>query len=234
MSEVHVPTELIDVLWLRDGRRVLIRQVLPQDAELQQRLVRGLSIEARRHRFFAPIRELPREWLQRMTRVDHRLHVALIAEVFDGRQASAVAEVRYVVGEREVVEFALCVADAWQGRGLGRRLLARLRTHAREAGLARLVGEVLATNQAMLALARRARFDLRRHPDDARLVEASCTLVQVGPVAVRRGRGPTDILMPAARCASAGAACATASPGPTEQRLASITASERPWRSHST
>jgi acetyltransferase len=181
MSEVQIPTRLIDVLRMRDGRRVLLRPVLPQDAELQQRLVRGLSISARRHRFFSPIRELPREWLQRMTLVDHRSHVALIAEVFDDHGASAVAEARYVVGEGTAAEFALCVADDWQRQGLGRQLLVSLQAHARESGLSRLEGDVLATNHAMLALARQAHFSLRRHPEDARLVEASCMLAQGGP-----------------------------------------------------
>jgi acetyltransferase len=176
MNAVHIPTRLIDVVVLPDGRRVTLRPVLPQDAELQQRLVQALSPASRTRRFFAPIRELPPEWLRRMTMVDHHAHVALIAETFVGREAVAVGEARYVVGDDGVADFALVVADAWQGHGLGRRLLASLLDHARDAGVQRLVGEVLPDNTAMLALARALGLRVRAHPGDARLVQVVATL----------------------------------------------------------
>ncbi len=86
------PTRLIDVWTLRNGRRVTVRPVLPQDAELEQALVRALSPASRYQRFFAPIRELPQDWFQRLTQIDYRLHQALIVESFDGEEALAVAE----------------------------------------------------------------------------------------------------------------------------------------------
>jgi acetyltransferase len=182
-TDVRVPTRLIDVLTTPDGRRVTLRPVLPQDAELQQRLVRGLSTTARTQRFFAPIHELPPEWLRRMTMVDHVNHVALIAETFEAHGAVAIGEARYVVDGHGAAEFALVVADDWQRHGIGRRLVASLRDHAREAGHARLEGEVLADNGAMLQLARSLGFSLRAHPQDARLVQVSLALQRAGATA---------------------------------------------------
>ncbi|HMN66050.1 MAG TPA: hypothetical protein PKB08_13680, partial [Burkholderiaceae bacterium] len=46
-SIARYPTTLIDRLSLADGRVVTIRPVLPQDAELAQRFVAGLSLETR-------------------------------------------------------------------------------------------------------------------------------------------------------------------------------------------
>lgn len=63
------PTHLIDVLSLANGRRVTVRPVLPQDAALEQALVRALSPSSRYQRFFAPIRELPADWLRRLTEI---------------------------------------------------------------------------------------------------------------------------------------------------------------------
>lgn len=188
MNGVRVPTRLIDVLTLAGGRRVVLRPVLPQDADLMQRLVTGLSLQARSQRFFAPIRELPAEWLRRMTLVDHSSHVALIAESFDAAGARAVGEARYVASDSATAEFALCVADDWQRLGIGRRLLASLQAHAAGNGLCRLEGEILAENRAMIALARRQRFRVTPHPNDARLMHASCSLdalVVRDPVCVR-------------------------------------------------
>ena len=61
-----------------------------------------------------PMRELPRELLQRFTQVDYADHLALVAEVFaDGRE-TVIAEARYVRGpDASAAEFAVSVAEAW-------------------------------------------------------------------------------------------------------------------------
>lgn len=160
------PTRLIDVFTLADGRRVTLRPVLPQDAALEQALVRALSPASRYQRFFAPIRELPADWLHRLTQVDYQQHQALIVETFRGDAAVAVAEARYVVDEAgRQAEFAIVVADDWQRLGLGRKLLCTLLRSAAESGLQYLVGDVLATNAPMLALARSLGFRVVAHPD---------------------------------------------------------------------
>jgi acetyltransferase len=68
------------------------------------------------------------------------------------------------------------VADDRQRRGLGYRLILRLIEDARSAGLRYAEGEVLRHNRAMLALARRAGFEVRRHPGDATLVKIALEL----------------------------------------------------------
>lgn len=172
------PTRLIDVFTLADGRRVTLRPVLPQDAALEQALVRTLSPASRYQRFFAPIRELPADWLQRLTQVDYLNHQALIVETFAGDAAVAVAEARYVVDDTGAqADFAIVVADDWQRLGLGQRLLCTLLRSAADAGLQRLVGDVLATNASMLALARRLGFSVMAHPDGgAQIVRVERTL----------------------------------------------------------
>ena len=160
------PTRWIDVWHLPGGRRVTVRPVLPQDAELEQAMVRALSPASRYQRFFAPIRELPQGWLERLTQIDYRRQLALLAETFVGEQALAVAEARYVVdASGREGEFAVVVADEWRHLGLARRLLQALMRHAAEAGLQRIAGDVLSTNHAMLSLASSLGFQVLRHPD---------------------------------------------------------------------
>lgn len=67
----HYPTELIDVVHLSDGTRVVIRPVLPQDAAPTQAMVKGLSGTSRYLRFFMQLRELPAESLKRFTQLDY-------------------------------------------------------------------------------------------------------------------------------------------------------------------
>jgi acetyltransferase len=152
------PSALIDRLHLADGREVVVRPVLAFDAEAAQDFVRALSPATRLRRFHFGLRELPPSLLRAMTEVDHDDHVAIVAEAFDDDDMPRiVAEARYVRGPRDApcheAEFAIAVADDWQGVGLGRELMQRLARHAARRGVRRLVGDVLPGNRAMFGVA---------------------------------------------------------------------------------
>jgi acetyltransferase len=164
LYQVHrYPADLIDVVWLRDGRRVLIRPVLPQDEALTSAFFGSLPARARYERFLAPVRDLPPALVKRFTNIDYASHLALLAETFDGGRETVVAEARYARDgtDPSVAEFAVSVAEDWQGRGLASRLLSKLICRAAGAGIARVVGETLAGNERMLHLARRAGFTVK-------------------------------------------------------------------------
>lgn len=137
---------------------MLVRPVQAGDAERLQAFVRGLSQRSRYERFFAPVAELSPKQLERITS-----GAGLSLAAFDARGAIvALAEyVRSGVGEGE---FAIVIADEWQGRGLGARLIAALLEHAKRSGVARLAGVTHARNRAMRLLARRLGFGLQ--PDE--------------------------------------------------------------------
>ena len=67
-------------------------------------------------------------------------------------------------------ELALSVADPWQGRGIGRSILASIGLRAAAAGARHLTGELLHTNHRMRALAQAAGFAVASHRQDARLL----------------------------------------------------------------
>lgn len=153
------PVALIDTLRLADGRSVMLRPVMPRDAVAEGEFISELSPLSRRLRFHGAVNRLPDQMLQAMTRIDHRRHVALIAQALgDDGLPHIVADARYVTDEHDdchpasSAEFAIAVADAWQGVGLGRTLLQRLARQARSQGLKTLHGLVLNGNEAMLKL----------------------------------------------------------------------------------
>jgi len=155
------PVEMIDVVRLAGGERVVIRPVLPQDEELTAAFFRGLSALARHNRFMAGMHQLPPELMRRLVQVDYASHLALVAEVFaDGRE-SVVAEARYARGAIPMVaEFAVSVAEPWQGKRLATLLLGKLACRAAADGVRHMVGQTLASNAPMLALARKAGFTI--------------------------------------------------------------------------
>ena len=124
--------------------------------------MRDLSPESRHNRFMAEVRELSPEMLARFTRIDYPRDLALIVTCSEGGREREIAAARYVaLGAPGQCEFALTVADGWQGRGVGYRLMQTLMRFAREAGFERMDGYVLAANHKMIELMRALGFELR-------------------------------------------------------------------------
>ncbi len=155
--------------WIaRDGTRVVVRPIGPDDAAREQAFVQALSPRSRQQRFMHAIRELSPVQLARFTRPDPACEFALAAllRAADGVETQ-LAVARFVTGDDAgSCEFAIVVADAWQQRGLGHELMARLIEEATRRGLRRMVGRVLADNQGMLALARALGFSVAPAPDE--------------------------------------------------------------------
>ena len=137
-----------------------IRPVEPDDREAIAEGFRRLSPESRYRRFFAPMHELSPRTLDYLTRVDHHDHEALVAFDTETRQGLGVA--RYVRTGPDVAEPAIAVADEWQGRGLGSRLLDALADRAREEGIKRFEAPVLTTNPQGAAVLERLGPTTRR------------------------------------------------------------------------
>ena len=149
------PAELEEVLVLRDGARVPVRPIRPEDVELEKRFFDRLSERSRFQRFMQHLPQLPPSMLARFTQLDYDRELALVAL----HEGEFIAVGRYAPNlDGETAEFALVVADAWQGKGLGRLLLERLREAARRAGYKALYGNILGANHDMLDLARRLGF----------------------------------------------------------------------------
>lgn len=152
---------------LRDGVEVEIRPIGPEDAEREQAFVRALSPESRYLRFMSALRELPTDMLYRFTHPDFRRELALVALVGEGPATRQIGVARFVAdADRTSAEFAVVVADEWQNRGVGTRLLCELMRAARAVGLRRIWGDILASNHRMLGLMAALGFELHSAPDD--------------------------------------------------------------------
>jgi len=111
---------------LRDGTRVRIRAIGPDDVRTLQAGFAQLSAESRRRRFLGPKRRLTDDEVRFFTECDGHRHVALGAVRIDedGWEYEGLGVARYVcLPERsEVAEPSVTVLDGAQGQGLGRLL----------------------------------------------------------------------------------------------------------------
>ena len=129
---------------LRDGSRVVIRPIEPDDRAALVEGFERLKPESRYRRFFGPVTQLSERDLDYLTCVDHHDHEALVA--VDAETGEGVGVARYVRTGPDVAEPAIVVVDDWQGRGAGSRLLDALVERAREEGIRRFQAPVLAYN----------------------------------------------------------------------------------------
>lgn len=164
------PRPEADVLerWRADGGTDLqIRPMRSDDAKRELDFVRALSPQTRYERTFSHRGGLAPGELAKLVRFDVREEVALVAVADpDGAGAfAAVARLKKVPGTDQC-EFAIVVADDWQRRGVGLRLLRKLLEVSRHAGIARVIGYTFSTNEAMKKLGRKAGFTLRSDPKD--------------------------------------------------------------------
>jgi len=138
---------------LADGTVVLIRPIRPEDAALIREGFERLSPESRYRRFFGAIPHLTDEVLEYLTNVDGVTHVAFVASqvTLDLKTERGLGVARFVrlADDPEVAEAAVTVVDDMQRKGIGRILLSTLADAARERGIKRFRGEVLATNEPM-------------------------------------------------------------------------------------
>ncbi len=138
------------VEYLRDGTQAVIRLARPEDAEGVAAMHERSSEATRYQRYFTPVTGWREDQLRRvagghrgatLVAVNWRGDIVGLGNVFPDRP-----------GDTTTAEIAVIVEDAWQGRGLGGRLLHHLVDLARRQGFHDLTALVLASNSGMLKL----------------------------------------------------------------------------------
>lgn len=153
-------------LVLANGREILIRPIRPDDAAPLRAAFVLLTPDEVRQRFLHAVKELSPDMARKLTNPDPRSEFALVAaEPLPPGEAliGAVARAAIAPGSRDA-EFAILVSHYVAGMGLGRHLMGRLVRWAKAKRLDRLQGDVLDSNQPMLALVQSLGF-VREHGD---------------------------------------------------------------------
>ncbi len=171
------PVGLVQHFQLAQAGTVTLRPIRPEDALMERDFINGLSARSRYLRFLYPLAEGTPDMLARFTQIDYDREMALVAVRTVAEREEEIGVARYTtLPGGESCEFAIVVADAWQGQGLGRRLLEALIAVARERGLKTMHGVALPENPRMLALVRSLGFAVDPDPGDPRLMRMQLAL----------------------------------------------------------
>jgi acetyltransferase len=151
---------------LPDGSAATLRPIRATDMELERAFVRNLSPQSKFKRFMGELKELSPDQLYRFTHPDHAREAAyvIIRSTAGGEEQIGVG--RFVAEPDGTCEFAVTIADSWQGKGLAKRLMNALIREAKARGLKRIEGYVLAANARMLDFCRGLGFAVAASPDD--------------------------------------------------------------------
>ena len=155
----------------------MLRPLRREDIDIEAAFLGGLSPASRHNRLLGGMIQVTREYLEKLTTVDFTRDMALAAALMlDGREV-LIGVARYVLdADGRGCEFAIVIADAWQGRGVGHRLMAKLFAIARARGLRQIYGEVLSANHTMLEFCRKLGFKLAHSPGDATVTRVTLDL----------------------------------------------------------
>ena len=145
------------------GIDIFVRPIRPEDAPLLVGLFESLSPRSVYLRFFSPMKRLPHSMLSLFTQIDYDRHIALVA-LSESKSKEEMLGVARIILERNLkeAEFSVVVGDQWQGKGIGAALLQRCLSIARDQGLEKVTGVVLAENTQMLALGKKMGFKSKK------------------------------------------------------------------------
>jgi acetyltransferase len=136
---------------------VFVRRARPEDAQCMRGFVQQLSGTSRRNRFHGAVSGDSTHLLDTLLDDDRDRHGAWVACIWgpNGEQIVGEGGWHIVDAAQRRAELGLSVLDSWQGSGVAHVLMAKLIDGAREAGVQEIYGDVLESNERMLAFMQR-------------------------------------------------------------------------------
>jgi len=157
--------DVVRHLILRDGSPVLLRPLTPDDAALYPDCLSEITPEDLRLRYFAAMREVSPELIDRLVHYDPNHAMASIA--IEERTGKMLGVVRLHNDPADQVgEFAIIVRSRLKGHGLGWLMMKHMIAYAKDRGLKTVRGQVLAENSTMLQMCGELGFHAADDPDE--------------------------------------------------------------------
>ncbi|MCE0557907.1 MULTISPECIES: bifunctional acetate--CoA ligase family protein/GNAT family N-acetyltransferase [unclassified Motilimonas] len=162
------PKELEEYFTLRNGNKVLVRPILPEDEPKHRVFDSGLSAEDRYKRYFGERAQMTHEEMALLTQIDYAREMAFVAVACDEHgEGDTLGVVRASTDpDNTDAEFAMVVKGDMQGQGLGRFLLEKLIRYYKANGTQVLMGFTMIQNRGMSELAKKLGFKVTIELED--------------------------------------------------------------------
>jgi acetyltransferase len=166
------PSRYVSPWTMKDGGQVTLRPIRPEDEPLMVNFHETLSERSVYLRYFHLMNLEQRTTHERLTRIcfiDYDREMALVAVRRNPETGESeilgVGRLMKTHGTQEA-EIAVLVSDRWQGRGLGKELLARLLIVAADDKLTHVVADILPDNRGVMRILDKLGFELKHSLDD--------------------------------------------------------------------
>lgn len=161
------PTKYVINWALPDGTGVLFRPIRPEDEPLEHEMLTSLSEKTLKERFFQVIKQITHEMHVRLCNIDYEREMAIVAEIREGERRRIVGIGRLIIEpDLKKAEFAVVVHDAFQGKGLGYKLVDMVIGIGHEKGVEEIYGFVLSDNLKMLNMCSKLGCTIEPMEDD--------------------------------------------------------------------
>ncbi len=157
------PTKYTKRILLKNGVEATLRPIRPEDEPMETQMIENLSTETLYFRFFGYVPRVSHDFLTRFTHIDYDREMAIVAEIEDQGQKKMIGVVRIIADAwGESAEYAVVVADEWQGLELGSNMTDYILEIARDKGIQKIYASMLATNKRMIHMFEKRGFKISR------------------------------------------------------------------------
>jgi RimJ/RimL family protein N-acetyltransferase len=163
---------------LLDGEKVYFRPLKLEDAALYPDFLKEVTADDLRLRFFAAMRQVSHELLDKLIHYDPAHAMAFIAiEERTGRMLGVVRLHDEPNGTD--AEFAILVRSRLKGHGLGWLMMKHMIAYAKDKGLTIVRGQVLAENSTMLQMCEELGFHITDDLEERGVKQVTLPLAEV-------------------------------------------------------
>jgi len=168
---------------LLDGEKVLIRPLAADDAVLYPDFLRDVTADDLRLRFFAPMKEVSPDLIDKLIHYDPATAMAFIAIAEASGKLLGVVRLHDDPGGKSA-EFAILVRTHMKGHGLGWLLMKHMIANAKAKGLQIVRGQVLGENRTMLQMCGELGFHIADDPEERGVKQVTLRLDEMPAAAL--------------------------------------------------
>jgi acetyltransferase len=144
------PKEYLDEFKLKNGKKVLLRPIKPEDEEMEGGLFKTFSQESLKQRFFEVIKKVDHDLLTRFTQIDYDREMAIAAIVKEDGKEKIIGVVRMITDPTgEAADFTIGIGDPWHFQSLGKKFTDYILEIAKSKGVKVMRAKYYSSNKPM-------------------------------------------------------------------------------------